>query len=329
MKKFKLTNIQTEAILNMKLGSLKKLDELSTKKAIKDLNNELNILNKLIKNKSILERHIIEELQFTNKQIDKRIILRRSKINTDNIFETDINFDEFQEIEKLTVLLSHDGFLKCFKGHLEDDKIKKSMKNVKTYAKLFSNQKILLFVSSGKVYTLNPNILPSGNSNPKNFIFYVESSSDDKLVSMTSYEENKKCILASKFGKGFIADLSDIQTSQKKGKKLFNLKPGDELIKILSNIDTHIACVASNSKLLIFETKELPILKKGSGVQFQKFKSGDTLSDIQTFDTSEGIIWKIGSQSKIEKKISFWLGKRAQTGKKVPKRFSKNLKFNY
>ena len=126
-----------------------------------------------------------------------------------------------------------------------------------------------------------------------------------------------QCIVSSKFGKGFIADLSEIQTSQKKGKQLFNLKSGDQLLSITNKVDTHIACVTKNSKLLIFETKDLPILKKGGGVQLQKIKKEEFLSDIQTFNLSEGITWKIGSQLRNETDIDFWIGKRSHVGKKI------------
>ena len=146
---------------------------------------------------------------------------------------------------------------------------------------------------------------------------------------MLPYEDNLKCIVASTYGKGFIADLNEIQTSQKKGKKFFNLKLGDQLLNIKNKVGTHIACVANNSKLLIFMIKDLPILKRGGGVQLQKIKKGEFLSDIQTFSLSEGVNWRIGSQLRNEKDIDFWIGKRSQVGKKIPKRFNKNLKFNY
>ena len=102
-----------------------------------------------------------------------------------------------------------------------------------------------------------------------------------------------------------------IQTSQKKGKQLFNLKLGDQLLNITNKNETHIACVAKNSKLLIFETKDLPILKRGGGVQLQKIKKEEFLSDIQTFDLSEGITWKIGSQLRNETDIDFWILSRS------------------
>ena len=305
---------------------MKKLDERSTKKEITDLKGELNYLNKLIKNKNILEKHITDELKEINEEIDEKIIARRTKINSENITDVEVNIDEFHEVEKMTIILTKDGFLKTFKDHIEDEKINNNIHNVVSYKKILSNQKLLLFVSSGRVYTIDPNVLPTGKSSPKSFIFFVESSSNEKLIGILPYEDDLKCVVASKFGKGFIADLSEIQTSQKKGKQLFNLKSGDQLLNITNKINTHIACVAKNSKLLIFKTKDLPVLKRGGGVQLQKIKKGESLSDIQTFNLSDGITWKIGSQLRNETDIDFWIGKRSQVGKKVPKRFNKYLK---
>jgi len=325
--KYKLTEMQTEAILNLRLGSLKKIDELSTKKEIINLKQELNFLNELIKNINVLNKYIIKELTEICEEVDRSKILRRSIVNSKNISKDDINIEEFQEIEKMTIVLTKDGSLKTFRDHLDREKVMKGIENVILHKNILSNQKILLFVSTGKVYTIDPNLLPSGKSNPKNFIFYVESNTNDKLIEILPYEKNLKCIVASKFGKGFIADLKDIQTSQRKGKQLFNLKLGDELIRATTNLNSHIACVSKNSKILIFETKFLPILKKGGGVQLQKIKEDEVLSDIQSFNLSDGFTWKIGSQLRNEKDINFWIGKRAQVGKKVPKRFNKNLKF--
>ena len=260
IKKFNLSGLQADSILSMRLGSLRKLDELSTKREIIDLRNELNFLNKLINNKIFLNKYIIDELVKINNENDKTKLSRLTKVNSEHISNVDLNFEEFQEVEKMTIVVTKDGYLKTFRDYIAIEKINKSIENVISYENILSNQKILLFTSSGRVYTINPNQLPSGKSNAKSFIFYVESNSNEKLVGVLPYKKNIKCIVVSKFGKGFIADLLNIQTAQKKGKQLFNLKLGDELIKLSKNIKTHIACVSKNSKLLVFETKDLPIL---------------------------------------------------------------------
>ena len=102
----------------------------------------------------------------------------------------------------------------------------------------------------------------------------------------------------------------------------------DKILSINNIVGDHIACVNSSSKLLIFKIEQLPVLKKGGGVQLQKIKNNEFLSDIQIFHLSDGISWRTGSKIKNEKNINFWIGKRSQSGKKIPKRFNKELKFN-
>ena len=328
IKKFKLSINQTESILNMRLGSLKKLDELDTKKEILKLKDELNILIKLIKNKKFLDNFLINEINETNKFLKNKKYLRQTKISISDESLEELTFEEFEEIEKLTVIVNKDGSIKSYKDHIDLEKLKFNQKNIVDAYQIMSNQKLLIFVSSGRVFTIDPNKLPSGKSNPKNFIYYIDSNINDKLVKLIPYSDKLKCLVASLKGKGFLADLSNIQTSQKKGKQLFNLKNSDKLIKVIISNKSHLACVNKHAKLLIFEIKELPLLKKGGGVQLQKIKDDNYLVDIQNFNLSEGITWKTGSLNKNEKLINFWLGKRSQSGKKIPKRFNKNLKFH-
>jgi len=327
IKKFKLNINQADAILNMRLGSLKKLDEIDTKKEIKKLKEELNFLTKLIKNKKFLDNFLIEEITHINKELNDFEYKRKTVISIQKKLIDNSIIDEFEEINKLTIIINVDGTIKSYKDHLDLEKLKIKQKNIMDAYKIMSNQKLLLFVSSGRVFTINPNDLPSGKANPKNFIYFIDSNMDDKLVKLLPHTNTLSCFLASKKGKGFIGDLSNIETSQKKGKQLFNLKPEDQLIIVEEANYSHLACVNSEGKLLIFKLKDLPVLKKGGGVQLQSIKNNNFLSDVQLFNLKDGISWKTGSLNKNEKKIDFWIGKRSQSGKKILKRFNKSFKF--
>ena len=327
IKKYKLKDIQADAILNMRLGSLKKLDEYETKNEIKQLNEELKLLKKLIKNKSFLSEYLVNEIKKTNHELKDEIYKRKTKILIQKDIQEDINFDEFETIEKLTIVIDKEGFLKSYKDHLPIDQIKKNQKNVNDIFHIQSNQKLLIFVSSGRVFTVNPNELPSGKSNPKSYIYFIETESSEKLVGVLVPEENRNCLLSSLNGKGFIVDSNSLISNQKKGKKLFNLKISDILIKVLNANKKYIAITNKSGKLLIFNIESLPILKKGSGVQLMKLKKNELIADIKLLDQSEGLTWFSGSKIKKLNDISFWIGKRAQSGKKVPKYFNKNFKF--
>ena len=327
IKKYKLTVNQAEAILSMRLGSLKKLDEMNTKKEIKRLKEEKNYLNKLIKDNKALNSYLIEEINKINKDIDQNIAKRKSTISSETIDNQNLSFDEFQEVEKITLLITKDQSLKKIKEHIDLTQLKNNDTSIHSAIHLMSNQKLLIFVSSGRVFTLDPNLLPSGKSKPKSFIYFIEAGTNEKMVNILLPEENKKCVIASSKGKGFIAYTFSLISNQKKGKKIFNLKTNDILIKVLNYDKSHLAAVNKSKKILIFPVDSLPVLQKGVGVQLMRIKESDSLSDIQLINLSDGLTWQIGSKIRTLEEIDFWIGKRAQSGKKIPKYFNKNLKF--
>ena len=128
--------------------------------------------------------------------------------------------------------------------------------------------------------------------------------------------------------KGFISNTESLVTNQKKGKQLFNLKNNDVVIKVLNLTKKHIACVTKLQKMLIFEIDALPKLQKGGGVQLIKIKKDDFLSDVTQLTIEDGLEWSTGSKNRKLEDVEFWIGKRAQAGKKVPKFFNKNQKFD-
>ena len=117
-------------------------------------------------------------------------------------------------------------------------------------------------------------------------------------------------------------------TNQRKGKNIINLKNNDQLLNVHYLEKNYLALVSKNEKLLIFETSSLPTLNKGSGVQLMKIKDKDFIVDSSLLDLKEGLIWTKATKNKNLKDIDFWIGKRAQVGKKIPRGFNKNLKFN-
>ena len=326
IKIFKLSEIQADAILNMRLGSLKKLDELNITKEIKELKEINSSLKKLINNDNYLSNFLIDEIRSINDNLSDNIKLRRTKINNADDYELDIDIDEFTEIEKFTVLLTKDHLLKRVRDFSDNSQEKDN--NIVAAIDIMSNQKLLLFLSSGKVLTLDPNILPGGKASAKSYIEFVDVGVNEKLIGLFNPHTQDKLLLVSKFGKGFISIAENMITNQKKGKNIFRLKNEDELLKVHFVNKDHLALVSKNKKLLIFDIGSLPTLNKGSGVQLMKIKSNDSLADCIIIDINEGLSWSKGSKIKNLKEIEFWIGKRAQVGKKIPKGFNKNLKFN-
>ena len=327
IKKFKLTELQVDSILSLRLGSLKKIDEKNIMKEIASLNTELKYLKKLILNKNTLNQYILDELENISNEIDPFIKNRKSIILNQTDYNVNVDLDEFKEIEKLTIIINKDLNLKRIKDHVNLEDLKKTNKDILYSVNLYSNQKLMLFVSSGKVFSIDPNEIPGGNSNPKSFIYFVDSVPNDKVVGLLSSNYNK-IFAASKNGKGFISNIKKLVTNQRKGKLFFNLKSNDTLIKVFTLEKSHIICVSKFQKMLAFDASSVPELQKGVGVQLIKIKDKDILSDIIDVNPNEGLVWNIGSRNKKLDNFDFWIGKRAQAGKKIPKFFNKNLKFN-
>ena len=326
IKGFNISEVQAEAILNMRLGSLKKLDELNINKEIKKLKEINTGLKKLINNDDYLSKFLIKQIKEISDTLSEKIKIRRSKVNTADDYELDVKIDEFTEIEKFNVLVSKDNLFKKVKDYSEDNKEKDN--NIKTSIPISSNHKLLIFLSSGKVLTLDPNLLPGGKSSSKSFIELINVGVDEKLIAVFNANTQKKLLLISKFGKGFISISEKMITNQRKGKNIINLKNNDQLLNVHHLENNYLALVSKNEKLLIFETTSLPTLNKGSGVQLMKIKDKDFIVDSSVFDLKEGLRWTKATKHKNLKNIDFWIGKRAQVGKKVPRGFNKNLKFN-
>ena len=327
IKTFKLSELQADSILSMRLGSLKKIDEKNIMKEISNLNEELKYLKKLTTDKITLNKFISNELDSILKDFDPSIIDRKSTIIKEANYSTNVDVDEFKEIEKYTIMMNKDFNLKRIKDHINYEDLKKNNRDLLFSVNLMSNQKLLIFVSSGKVFTIDPNDIPSGNSNPKSFIYFVDSIPNDKVVGLLS-SNYKKIFIASKNGKGFVSDVKKITTSQRKGKQIFNLKSDDTVIKVFSLQKSHIICVTKFQKMLAFEISSIPELSKGVGVQLIKIKDKDYISDLMQINPKEGLEWTNGSKKRKLDNLDFWVGKRAQVGKKIPKYFNKNLKFN-
>ena len=326
IKKFKLTVLQAESILSMRLGSLKKIDEKNILNEILSLNNELKYLKKLILDKKTLNDYISNELSNIIDDFPSEIKNRKSIILNEFNYDAEVKIDEFEEIEKYTIYIDKNFNLKRTKEFIEFDEIRKNNKDILYSTKILSNQKLILFVSSGKVFTIDPKNIPSGKSNPKSFIYFVDSLPNDKVVGLLS-SNHTTIFSATNNGKGFVSNICELMTNQRKGRQFFNLKNNDFVLKVFSITKSHIACVTKLQKLLIFDKNSIPQLQKGVGVQLIKIKEKDYLSDIIEINLQEGLKWTTGSKNRNLDNAEFWLGKRAQAGKKVPKFFNKNLKF--
>ena len=329
IKKYKLKAIQVSSILDMKLRSLRKIEQKNVQNELSELKKELKFLNKLLKNKAELNKYIINQLKKYLQSLKDNNSKRRSKIYIkDEIEKIDNSIENFKISENITLCCSQKDNLKIYKGHMQiESLVYNNGEKIKYYCRMKSDDIALIFTDDGKLYPMNPDIFPGGKSNGTNFSFFVNLKNFSKIIGIHKYTKSYKYLLISKYSKGFIYNIDGIPKIQKNGKQLFNLKNDDKLIKVLSPIKEFIASISSLGKLLIFKTKEIPMLNKGSGVFIQKIKNS-SISDIKLFDKKDGLQWHVGKNIRKEIDLDYWIGKRAQVGKNKPKRFNKDLKFN-
>lgn len=336
MKKFNLTELQTEAILNMRLKSLRKLEEQEIRKEHSELLKTKAELEDIIDNPNSLKKVIKTELNEIKKKFayDSPLGERRTLIETevaDSIQE--VNIEAYVAKEPITIICSQMGWLKALKGHnINADNIRyKDGDGPKYTLELFTTDKIIIFTQFGKFFTLMAHTIniTKGDGEPINILLDFEK--DEQIIEIQSFIPDIEMLLVSKFGKGFVVNSNEVLAQTKLGKKIMNLTSGDEA-KYCMKIDPSnelLALLGSNRKLLIINSADLARMKKGQGTQLQKLPQGSYLSSIRFFNAAEGLKWKYLSQTRQETRLTPWIGKRGSSGKIPPAGLGKNNSLNY
>ena len=320
-KEFNLNEVQVESILNTKLRSLRKLEEMKIQQEQAELNNKRNFLKSLLASESLQRDELLKDFKGLKETLAKNPLnKRRSEIIND--FETS-NFDEtaFIENEPVTIILSKLGWIKALNNHkldLSKQKYKAGDKE-KFTLECRSTDKILLSCDDGKFYCLDSHKLPRGRTDGQAINLILDIPSQAKINNIFIYQEQDSYLLGTKFGKGFKIIAKDLFSQTKNGKQIVNLDPKDKLqiiSKIAKNHDIVASC-NSNKKLLMFSLEDLPEMAKGKGVILQKQLSSE-LTHLFSLNSTEGLIWQTGSKTRTETEIRGWLGKRATIGKMAP-----------
>ena len=328
IKEYNLNENQANSILNMRLRSLKKLEEIKIKEEFDALQNDKTSINKLLKSDKLQWSMVSQEIKEIKKNFSGKTPLgkRRTKINFDTkILNFDLNFNE--PSEPITILLSRQGWIKTLKGHghnINDIKFKDGDEFL-IYIEVISDGKSLIFSSNGKFYTVENNQLPSGRGYGDPLSSIIDLQDGDNIVSLHPYDQNFEVLIASKKGYGFIASSKDLLSNRKAGKQILNLTNDDEAVDSDIINGSHVAVIGENKKMLLFAKEELPKMSKGKGVRLQKYKEGNLTKAI-SFEFEKGLnIMDKNGRKRCFNDIDIWLGKRGQAGKKVPKGFPRNF----
>ena len=330
-KEFDLSDLQAEAILNMRLRSLRKLEQIQLEEEKDQLLKERLGLEMLLEDENNQWQKLSKDFELLKLKLSSNTMYfnRKTIIEEKGILEN-LEIPEFIEEEEVTVIVSKLGWIKFVKGtviNTEEIKYREGdeerfLINAKT------SDKILIFGSNGHIYSLQVNLLPSGRTNGEPIRLLTDLPNQIEIVNVIVFESNLSSLVTSNIGDGFIIKHEDMLAQTRSGKKIINLKNGI-IANCLKNIKgDSIATIGTNRKLLIFKINELPELNKGKGVRLQKYKNA-YLSDITSFDSEIGLVWfdKSGRKNVLSN-FKDWVGKRAQSGKIAPKGFPRNNKFN-
>ncbi len=330
MKKWDLSEIQVEAILNMRLRALRKLEEIEINREHKNLSSEKKELKSILADKKKRWQVIADDIRQVKEQFGKKTKLgkRRTEISGEEAKDIDISPEAFVEKEPITVICSTLGWIRAVKGHLEDfSEIKfKEGDRGRFFIKAQTTDKLLLFASDGKFFTIPCDRIPRGKGDGESLRLMIDLTENRDIVTIFVHNPERKLLLASSSGHGFIVDEKDVVASTRTGKQVMNLGDGTRAVAVKPIAGSHVAVIGENRKLLVYAISEIPEMKRGRGVILQKYQDG-SLSDIKTFNLTDGLTWQTDKQTRSEKDLTAWVGKRAAAGRLAPNGFSKSNKF--
>lgn len=334
MASFGLTDNQAEAILNMRLRSLRRLEEVEIRREFDNLTAEETLLKELLGSDAKQWKTISEDIAKVKETFGAKSSLGKRRTTFEDAPTHDLEDLQQAMIEKepVTIVISEKGWLRALKGHLsdystltfkEDDRLKIAFPAVTT-------DKIIIVSTGGKFFTIAANDLPGGRGHGEPIRILVDMDNDQDILTAFVLKPDEKLLLVSHMGNGFIASGSDIVATTRKGKQIMNVKLPDETKLCIPVNGDHVAIVGENRKLLIFPLSEIPEMSRGKGVRLQRYKDGG-VSDINTFNLSDGLNWRDTADRTFTKQadeLVEWLGARAGAGRMVPKGFPRSGKFS-
>ena len=336
IKAFSLTDAQAEAILNMRLRSLRKLEEMEIRKEHASLTAEQKDLKKLLGSSKLKSEKLIEEVKAIDAKFGPKTVLgkRRTEIAEANLVaKVEAMADEVATLENavekepITVVCSEKGWLRAFKGHQEpSDAVKyREGDRERFWIHAETTDKLMMFSTDGRFFTLDCAKLPGGRGNGEAIRTFIDLPPDADLVAMFAHVPGRKLLVASTSGHGFVTNEDDAVAMTKNGKRVMNVKTGSEAAVCRFVDGDSIAVVGENRKMLIFDLADLPEMARGQGNYLQRYKDGGLL-DATTFTWKQGLKDE-NNREFAPSELKEWRGQRAQAGRLVPRGWAKSGKF--
>jgi topoisomerase-4 subunit A len=335
MKAFKLSDVQADAILNMRLRNLRKLEEMEIKRENKELREEKAAIEKLIRSEKEQWNTIAGQIREVREKFGKKTQLgkRRTDFAEAPVHDEAAVEEAMVVREPITVVVSEKGWIRALRGHQTDLSgiAFKADDALKFAFPAETTSKILVFASSGRFYTIDAARLPGGRGHGEPVRLYADIEQDGDLVAVFRYQGGRKLLVASKSGRGFLVPEDECVANTRKGKQVLNVKPPDAARALAPVEGEFAAAIGENRKLVIFPLDQVPEMTRGRGVRLQRHKDGG-LSDVTTFKAVEGLTWLDSagrSFNQPTKELAAWRGNRGDAGRVKPERFLTDLKFGW
>ena len=333
IKEFKLTDVQAEAILNMRLRALRKLEEMEIRREHDDLTKERKELKALLKSEDKQWKRIADEIKEIKDAFGPKTDLGRRRTTFDEAPEdvADVLAEAMIEKEPITVVLSDKGWIRTIRGH-NTDTSKLSFKDGDRLRQLLHAQTtdtLLLFATNGRFYSLAADKLPGGRGHGEPFRLMIDIEDAGDCVELIVHEPGRKLLVASTAGYGFVVAEDDVIAMTRKGKQILNVKGDDEAAVLAPVSGDSVAVIGDNRKLLLFPLSELPEMPRGKGVRLQRYRDGG-LADAKTFAKKEGLVYVDAANRSFtlsSADLRDWWGARAAAGRLPPRGFPKSGKF--
>jgi topoisomerase-4 subunit A len=328
MATFSLTELQAHSILEMRLRSLRKLEEMEIRKEHRKLSAEQKKLQGLLKSEAKRWEAIAEELEATREKFGEGTALgkRRTALGA-ALPDVVVDVLAFAEKEPITVILSEKGWIRAQKGHLPEDAELRFKEGDSLHAAIHAQttDRIVLLSTSGKCYTLKAEAIPRGRGDGQPVRLMVEMTNEDAVVAMFVHADGVKWLVASTDGKGFVVKGEEMLAEKRTGKQVLVVEPGREAC-ICTPVEGDTVAVTANDRLLVFPLDQIPEMTRGRGVQLIALKDGE-LKDVKVFSRKEGLSWRHGNGVRVETDLATWRGQRAGAGKMPPTGFPRNRRF--
>ncbi|MGB3814869.1 MAG: DNA topoisomerase IV subunit A [Shinella sp.] len=334
METFSLTDVQAEAILNMRLRSLRKLEEFEIRTEFDNLSKEKAEIEALLASDEKQWQTVAWEIGEVRKKFAKATELGRRRTQFASAPEADIEAIQQAMIEKepVTVVISEKGWIRALKGHIADTSGLQFKEGdaLKVAFPAQTTDKVLILTTGGKAFTLGADKLPGGRGHGEPLRIMVDMENDQDVLTAFVHDPSRKVIVASQAGNGFVVSETEMVANTRKGKQVMNVGMPDEAKLVVPVRGDHVAVVGENRKMLVFPLAQLPEMTRGKGVRLQRYKDGG-VSDLRCFALADGLTWDDSAGRNFVRnkdELTEWMGDRASAGRTVPKGFPRSGKFS-